>query len=213
VTKLKNLIKIDLPREKILKYGVKKLQDYELLAVLLGSGIKGKNVLSLSKTILQKINAIGVKNVTIDDINGISGVGPVKAIQILAIIELGNRLSSEKNEIFSLKDIWNLCQDFRNSKKEHLVAFFLDTQSRLIERRIISIGTLSSSLIHPRELFEPAIALNSASIIIAHNHPSGCLEASESDLKITKILTEAGKLLGIPIEKHIIISSKGYQKV
>lgn len=213
MTKLKNLIKIDLPREKILKYGVKKLQDYELLAVLLGSGIKGKNVLSLSKTILQKINAIGVKNVTIDDINGISGVGPVKAIQILAIIELGNRLSSEKNEIFSLKDIWNLCQDFRNSKKEHLVAFFLDTQSRLIERRIISIGTLSSSLIHPRELFEPAIALNSASIIIAHNHPSGCLEASESDLKITKILTEAGKLLGIPIEKHIIISSKGYQKV
>ena len=213
MTKLKNLIKIDLPREKILKYGVKKLQDYELLAVLLGSGIKGKNVLSLSKTILQKLNTIGIKNITIDDIKGISGVGSVKAIQILAIIELGNRLSSEKNEIFSLKDIWNLCQDFRNSKKEHLVAFFLDTQSRLIERRIISIGTLSSSLIHPRELFEPAIALNSASIIIAHNHPSGCLEASESDLKITKILTDAGKLLGIPIEKHIIISSKGYQKV
>ena len=213
MTKLKNLIKIDLPREKILKYGVKKLQDYELLAVLLGSGIKGKNVLSLSKTILQKLNTIGIKNITIDDIKGISGVGSVKAIQILAIIELGNRLSSEKNEIFSLKDIWNLCQDFRNSKKEHLVAFFLDTQSRLIERRIISIGTLSSSLIHPRELFEPAIALNSASIIIAHNHPSGCLEASESDLKITKILTDAGKLLGIPIEKHIIVTSNGYQKV
>lgn len=213
MTKLKNLVKIDLPREKILKYGVNKLQDYELLAVLLGSGIKGKNVLSLSKSILQKINTIGIKNITIDDIKIIPGVGPVKAIQILAIIELGNRLSAENTEIFSLKDVWNLCQDFRNSKKEHLAAFFLDTQSRLIERRIISIGTLSSSLIHPRELFEPAITLNSASIIIAHNHPSGCLEASESDLKITKILTEAGKLLGIPIEKHIIISSKGYQKV
>lgn len=213
MTKLKNLVKIDLPREKILKYGVKKLQDYELLAVLLGSGIKGKNVLSLSKTILQKINTIGVKNITIDEIKAITGVGPVKAFQILAVIELGNRFSSEKIEILSLKDIWNLCQDFRNSKKEHLAAFFLDTQSRLIERRIISIGTLSSSLFHPRELFEPAITLNSASIIIAHNHPSGCLEASESDLKITKILTEAGKLLGIPIEKHIIISSKGYQKV
>lgn len=213
MTKLKNLVKIDLPREKILKYGVSKLQDYELLAVLLGSGIKGKNVLSLSKTILQKINTIGVRNVTIDDIKEITGVGPVKAIQILAIIELGNRFSAEKREIFSVKDVWNLCQDFRNSKKEHMAAFFLDTQSRLIERRIISIGTLSSSLIHPRELFEPAIALNSASIIVAHNHPSGCLEASESDLKITKILTDAGNLLGIPIEKHIIISSKGYQKI
>lgn len=213
MTKLKNLIKIDLPREKILKYGVKKLQDYELLAILLGSGIKGKNVLSLSKTILQKINTIGVKNITIDVIKSINGIGPVKAVQILAVIELGNRFSSEKIEILSLKDIWNLCQDFRNSKKEHLAAFFLDTQSRLIERRIISIGTISSSLIHPRELFEPAIVLNSASIIIAHNHPSGCLEASESDLKITKTLTDAGKILGIQVENHIIVSQNGYQKV
>ncbi|KKS30826.1 MAG: repair protein RadC protein [Candidatus Amesbacteria bacterium GW2011_GWA2_42_12] len=212
MAKLKSLAKIDLPREKLEKYGPTKLEDYELLAILLGSGIKGKNVLTLAKSILQKVNEVGPR-ISTQDIRGIKGVGSVRAIQIIAILELSARLTDPKPEVLSSKDIWNLCSDIRNSKREHFLAFFLDTQSRLIERQIISVGTLSTSLIHPRELFEPAITLHAASIVIAHNHPSGSLDPSDSDIKITKILEESGKLLGIPLEKHVIVTSVSFQAI
>lgn len=208
--KLKSLSKIDFPREKLEKYGPEKLKDFELLAILLGSGIKGKNVLSLSKVVLKKINSIGIDKITIEEIQEVNGMGIAKAAQVLAMIELGKRLTQTKPEILSPQDIWNLCADIRSSKKEHFVAFYLDTQSRLIERQIISIGTLSASLVHPREVFEPAISLHAASIIIAHNHPSNNLEPSDADTHLTKIIRESGKLLGIPMENHVILSSKGY---
>lgn len=213
MTKLLNLSKIDLPREKLEKYGPKKLKDEELLAILLGSGIKGKNVLELSRSIIKLINLVGIDNVTLEEVKKVKGMGLVRATQIIAVIELTNRFANSKPEILSDKDIWNLCSDIRSSKKEYFIAFFLDTQSRLIERQIISIGTLDSSLIHPRELFEPAIKLHSSSIIIAHNHPSGYLEPSDSDRKITKLLMESGKMLDIPIQKHLIISANSYIEV
>lgn len=211
MVKIKDLQKVDLPREKLAKYGSDKLKDYELLAILLGSGIKGLNVLELSKKILKNVEKIGIKNITLKDLLEIKGLGKAKASQVFALFELGKRLNSEnKIEILSAQDVWKLCSDVCESKKEHFLAFYLDTQNRLIERQIISIGTLNSSLVHPREVFEPAIALHSASIIITHNHPSGDLAPSLEDKEITKRLIEAGKILGIEVTDHIILSKSEY---
>jgi DNA repair protein RadC len=209
--KIKDLEKIDLPREKLAKYGSDKLKDHELLAILLGSGIKGLNVLELSKKILKIVEKAGIKNITLDNLLEIKGLGKAKASQVFALFELGKRLNTEnKTEILSAQDVWKLSTDICESKKEHFVAFYLDTQNHLIERQIISIGTLNSSLVHPREVFEPAIALHSASIIIAHNHPSGELKPSAEDKKITERLIESGKILGIEVVDHIILSKSGY---
>ena len=209
--KIKDLEKIDLPREKLAKYGSKKLKDYELLALLLGSGIKGLNVLELSKKILEAIKKIGVKKVALSDLVEIKGLGQAKASQVFALLELGNRLNAgEKPEIISPENVWNFCADIRGLQKEHFVAFYLDTQNCLMERQTISIGTLNSSLVHPREVFEPALSFHAASIIVAHNHPSGELEPSDEDREVTKRLVQAGKLLGIDIIDHIILTKKGF---
>lgn len=209
--KLKNLPKIDLPREKLEKYGAKKLQDFELLSILLGSGIQGLNVLELSKKVLQKTKKKGLQNIALEDLLQIKGLGKAKALQIIALLELRNRFSNnEKIEILKPKDIWNLCADIRDSKKEHFVAFYLDTQSRLIERQIISVGILDTSLVHPREVFEPAIRIHASSIIIAHNHPSGSLELSVEDREVTQRLKEAGELLGVEVQDHIIVTSQSF---
>ncbi|MFA5773395.1 MAG: DNA repair protein RadC [Candidatus Paceibacterota bacterium] len=209
--KIKDLQKVDLPREKLAKYGSEKLKDYELLALLLGSGIQGLNVLELSKKILVKIKKIGIKKITLKDLLEIKGLGSAKASQITALLELGKRLNTEnKPEILSASDVWNFCADIRTLQRENFVAFYLDTQNCLIERQTISIGTLNASLVHPREVFEPALSFHAASIIIAHNHPSGDLEPSPEDKEVTKRLVEAGKILGINIIDHIILSKSGY---
>ncbi len=209
--KLKSLPKVDLPREKLEKYGANKLQDFELLAILLGSGIQGLNVLGLSKKVLQKTKKKGLQNITFEDLLKIKGLGKAKALQIIAVLELGNRFTqNEKPEILTAKDIWLLCSDIKDSKKEHFVAFYLDTQSRLIERQIISVGTLDSSLVHPREVFEPAIRIHASSIIIAHNHPFGSLELSVEDKEVTQRLKEAGELLGVEVQDHIIVTSQSF---
>lgn len=209
--KLKDLPKIDMPREKLEKYGSNKLKDYELLAILIGSGIKGLNVLELSKKILKLIYKVGVKKILLEDLLKIKGLGKAKASQVFAMIELGKRLNDENRiEILSPQDVWNACADIRDSKKEHFIAFYLDTQNRLIERQIISIGTLSSSLVHPREVFEPAVKLSAASIIIAHNHPSDNVDPSIEDREITNRLKEAGKIIGIEVIDHVILSKSCY---
>lgn len=209
--KLKDLPKIDLPREKLEKYGSEKLKDYELLAILLGSGIKDLNVLELSKKILGTIKKVGVKKVALADLLKIKGLGKAKAPQVFAVLELGKRLNVEnKPEILSASDVWNFCADIRTMQREYFIAFYLDTQNCLIERQTISIGTLNSSLVHPREVFEPALSFHAASIIIAHNHPSGDLEPSAEDREVTKRLVQAGKIIGIDIIDHIILGKRGY---
>ncbi|UMX47412.1 MAG: DNA repair protein RadC [Candidatus Nealsonbacteria bacterium DGGOD1a] len=206
--KIKDLTKVDRPREKLEKYGTAKLADYELLAILLGSGIKGLNVIALSKRILKLIDKVGIDKITLENLLKERGLGKAKAMQVISALEFGKRINSgEKPEILTAEDVWKLCGDFRGSKKEHFAAFYLDTQSKLIERQIISIGTLNASLVHPREVFEPAVGLHAANIIVAHNHPSGVLEPSGDDLAITKRLSESGKIMGIALIDHIIIAN------
>ena len=214
MSKIKDLPKVELPREKLAKYGLEKLLDKELLAIILGSGIEGLNVLELAQKILLKIRKIGIEKATLEELLKIKGLGSAKASQIVACLELGRRLNQkEKPEILSPKDIWNLCADIRESKKEHFVAFYLDTQERLIERQIISVGTLTASLVHPREVFEPAVRLSAASVIAVHNHPSGGLAPSQEDISITNKLTQSGNILGINLVAHIIITSKEYKEI
>ena len=209
--KIKDISKHDRPREKLERYGLAKLADQELLAVILGSGVKGTNVIQLSQKILNLVNKTPSDKLTLENLTEIRGLGKAKAMQVLSTLELGKRLTTRTGqEIFSNNDVWKLCGDFRDSHKEHFVAFYLDAQHRLIERHIISVGTLSESLVHPREVFEPAISLHAASIIIAHNHPSGLLKPSDADRELTRKLIDSGALLGVAVEDHVIISSKEF---
>ena len=209
--KIKEVPFVDRPREKLEKYGVNKLDSSELMAILIRTGIVGKNVVELSKQILKKIHKIGVEKLEMKDLLEIKGLGKTKAGQILASIELGRRFLKDKKFelVLSPEDVWKEMKDLRDSKKEHLVIFYLDMQNQIIKREIISIGTLNESLIHPREVFEPAVRYSTAQIIIAHNHPSGNLEPSKEDIAVSKRLIDAGNLLGIEVLDHIIVSKSG----
>lgn len=210
--KIKDIPKIDRPREKLQKYGTGKLSDAELLAIILKTGTKDLNVLKLAQKILQKFDNKKFSEITIDELKNIHGLGPVKACEIIACFELGKRMLKDKKSsiLLSPKDVWERMEDIRGSKKEHFVVFYLDSRNQEIQREIISVGTLNESLVHPREVFEGAIKNNAASIIIAHNHPSEDLEPSEADIEITKKLIHAGKILDIKIISHIVVTNNSF---
>jgi DNA repair protein RadC len=195
---LKKVSKFDLPREKLEKYGAKKLADYELLAIILGSGIKGTNVLQLAKKVLRSIE-------NPKKLNAIKGLGRAKGLQIAAVTELSERLARPKF-VASPENIFTLCEEMRASKKEHLIAFYLGASGELITKETISIGTLSETLVHPREIFEPAIRHSAASVLLVHNHPSGEPKPSDADLDITGKIMAASELVGIDLLDHIIVT-------
>ena len=209
---LKKLPKIELPREKLIKYGPEKLSEAELLAILLRSGKKGQNVIQLSKKIIKKFTPDILIDTKYEELKKISGLGPAKACEIVACFELGKRLLKEKKvkPYLTPQDIWEECKDIRESKKEHFIIFYLDSRSQEIKRDIISIGTLNSSLVHPREVFEPAVHHVAAHIIAVHNHPSGELEPSEADIVLTRRLYDAGKILGIELLDHVIVTKNDF---
>lgn len=210
--KLKDTPVADRPREKMEKYGPGKLSDAELLAILLRTGTKDLNVLKLAQKVLQKFENDKFIDITIDELKTIHGLGSVKACEIIACFELGRRMLKDKKSsiLLSPGDVWGRMEDVRGSKKEHFVVFYLDNRSQEIQREIISVGTLSESLVHPREVFESAIKNNAASIIVAHNHPSGDLKPSQADIEITKKLIQAGKILDIKVVDHVIVSNTSF---
>lgn len=209
---MKNIPKIDRPREKLIQYGPEKLSNSELLALLLRSGNKDVNAIELAGKILKKFGAKELPNLIFKDLKKIPGLGPAKACEIVACFELGKRLlKDKKSQIFlTPKEIWEELRDLRNHKKEHFVIFYLDSRNQEIKRETISIGSLNANLVHPREVFEPAIRNLAAQIILAHNHPSGDPEPSEDDLEITKRLIESGKILGIEVIDHIIVAKNDF---
>ena len=210
--KIKDLPKIDRPREKLEKYGPEKLSNPELLAILLGSGQKGINVVELSKRILSKFSGDGLSKADIKELKNTFGLGNAKACEIVACFELGRRFLQNKQSalLLSPRDVWEELKDIRDNKKEHFVIFFLDSRNQEIKREIISIGSLNANLVHPREVFEPAVRYLAAQIIVAHNHPSGDPEPSKDDLEVTKRLVETGKILGIDIMDHIIVAKTSH---
>ena len=208
---IKELPEIERPREKLIKYGAGKLSDAGLLAILLRTGKAGLNVVELAKKILKKYGD-ELPYTAFGKLRKTSGIGKVKACEIIACFELGKRLLKGKKNRICLRpeDIWNSLIDLRGRKKEYFVIFYFDTKNQEIKRKVISVGTLNANLIHPREVFEPAVRHTAAQIIIAHNHPSGNLEPSEDDLKITKKLGSAGKILGIEVIDHIIVTKRSF---
>ena len=206
--KIKDLPKVDRPREKLEKYGPEKLSNSELLAILLRTGGKGMNVVELSKKILKKFSGDGLANATVKELKNTFGLGIAKACEIMACFELGRRLLQNKQSvlIISPKDVWEELKDIRDNKKEHFVIFFLDARNQEIKREIVSVGSLNANLVHPREVFEPAVRHLAAQIIVTHNHPSENLEHSKEDIEITKNLVTAGKILGIELLDHIIVT-------
>jgi len=200
----------DKPREKLTKKGVQSLKDYELFAILLGSGTKDKDVLKLSREIV-KLFEDDFETINLDKLTSIHGLGIAKASQILSAIELSKRyLIKQNKKVTSSQDIYDELQEYKTKQQEYFLTITLDGANHIIQTRIISIGTLNRSLVHPREVFADAISDRAASIIIAHNHPSGLLEASQEDIHVTKRLQESAKLLGIELLDHLIISKNGY---
>ena len=207
---INELYKHDRPREKLLAKGAAALKEYELLAILLGSGTQGKDVIKLSKEII-KLFDDDFESLTLNRLVEIHGLGKAKAMQILSAVELSRRYLIKQNvKITSAEDVHRELQEYALKKQEHFLVITLDGASHIIEKRIISIGTLNQSLVHPREVFADAISDRAAGIIIAHNHPSGQLEPSIEDKRVTKRLKEVGTIMGIELLDHVILSREGY---
>jgi len=209
---IKSIEDIDRPREKLIKYGPSKLSDAELLAILLGSGQKGENVIYMAERLLKKIGKEKITKSNPKELQKNKGIGPAKACEIVACFELGKRLLKGKKSAIYLTphDVWSQMKDVRNSKKEHVVIFYLDSRNQEIEREIISVGTVNHSIVHPREIFEPAVKHIASHIILSHNHPSGSPDPSEEDLLLTARLVNAGNLMGIEITDHVIVTKNEY---
>lgn len=207
ITQLEN---IDKPREKLIKKGANSLKDYELLAVLLGSGVQGKDVITLSNEII-KLFEDDFENLSLEKLLTIHGLGQAKASQILSSIELSRRyLIKQNKKITSSNDVYDELKEYHNKQQEYFLCLYLDGANHLIQTKVITIGILNQSLVHPREVFSYAIEKRCASIIVAHNHPSGVLEASSEDINVTKRLQESGKILGIELLDHLILTNNGY---
>jgi DNA repair protein RadC len=209
---IKNYHKIEQPRERLARYGAGKLSSAELLAIILRTGPRGSNAVKVAESALRQYQGSRLANANINELKKIKGIGPVKAGELLACFELGRRLLQDKPTalILSPRQVWEELKDIRDNRKEHFAVFYLDTQNREIKREVISMGTLNASLIHPREVFEPAVAHLAAHVIVAHNHPSGSLEPSEEDILVTKRLCDAGRILGIELLDHVIVTKAGY---
>ena len=207
---INELYKHDRPREKLLAKGAGALKEYELLAILLGSGTQGKDVIKLSKEIVKLLDD-DFESLTLNRLIEIHGLGQAKPMQILSAIELSRRYLIIQNvKITSAEDVHRELQEYALKKQEHFLVITLDGASHIIEKRIISIGTLNQSLVHPREVFADAVSDRAAGIIIAHNHPSGQLEPSIEDKRVTKRLKEVGTIMGIELLDHVILSRDGY---
>ncbi len=213
--KLKELPLHQRPREKLIKYGPDVLKTPELLAIILNTGYRGETVLELSHRIIKEYGSKAItqeKNVArlIETL----GIPPFKACQIVACFELGRRFFQEQPgkmpTIRNPEDVYRYLEDMRKLKKEQFRGLYLNTRNKIIHDEIISIGTLTANLVHPREVFQPAIEYLAAGLIIAHNHPSGDPSPSQEDLKVTRQMQEVGKTMAIDLLDHIIIGGEKY---
>ncbi|MCK9437898.1 MAG: DNA repair protein RadC, partial [Synergistaceae bacterium] len=218
--KIKDIPKIDRPRERFIQKGPDALSKSDLLAILLGSGIQGKNVKQLSESIIKKFGDRFL-DIKIEDLIEVPGIGQAKALQIVSAISLVKRFYEEQlgGEVVikNLQDVLSITYDLTDKKKEYLVCLYLNARNVLLKKEIVSVGLLDKSLIHPREIFYPAVGLNAASIILVHNHPSGVSTPTERDIAIVKKISQAGEIMGISVVDFIITATDGsysfYQKL
>ena len=208
--KIKELPEFSRPREKLKEKGAEALSDTELIAILLGSGNKDHDVMTLASKVAKLLSDNNGK-LTLDALSNLDGIGLAKASQILAGFELARRhIVKESVKITETKDVLPLISDISNKQQEYFVCISLNGANELIEKRIVTVGLLDKSQVHPREVFADVITDRAAAVIFAHNHPSGELKPSNSDLEIHEQLTEAAKILGIKVLDHIIVSKREY---
>jgi DNA repair protein RadC len=206
--------KTDRPREKLQSKGASSLSDYELLMAIIGSGNAQADVTKIARDVRKVISEKG-SELTYEDLLTVKSLGPAKAANIMAGYELWRRQFevSERPIIDSPEKAVAQLADIRDKKQEYFICLTLDGANRLIAKRIITIGTLTSSLVHPREVFADAITDRAASIIVAHNHPSGSLEPSQSDNDVTNRLNDASIMLSIKLNDHLIVTKASYTSI
>lgn len=218
IPRVKDLPNEEKPREKMLQEGAKALSAAELLAVVLGVGTKKEEVMAMSIRLMREYGEKGIAyqqnpEIIMKDL----GVPIAKACQIVACFELGRRFYQKKAgtnvNIRNAKQAFEYLKDMGSLKKEQFRGLYLNTHYQLIHEEVISIGTLDSALVSPREVFRPAFENSAAAIIVAHNHPSGVLKATKNDAEITEKLIEAGKILGIEVLDHLIIGGNKYSSL
>jgi DNA repair protein RadC len=208
-----------LPREKFLKNGLDSLSDNDLIAILVGSGIKGKNFKSISLSILRRIRK-SIKNgeeISIKTLSKTEGVGKVTAMRIVAGMELGRRVygiySEEKTTIHNSKQAYQLLKNMTNLKQEHVVALYLNSRFELVEQKTIRIGGVDNSQILPRDIITYALENNASYVVLAHNHPSGDCTPSPEDILLTTRVDEAMTIMGITLLEHIVIAQNGWKSI
>jgi DNA repair protein RadC len=208
---LRDLPHEERPRERMMQYGAEALSHAELLAILLRTGSHQESAIHLAQRIMNKVGSIrNLVDLSIDELKQIKGIGSAKAVQLKAGIELGQRLArarmSDTVTIRSPRDAMDLLgEQLRYLQKEHFVCLFLNTKNHVIAQETLSMGSLNASIVHPREIFRAAIKCSSASIVCAHNHPSGDPTPSPEDISLTSRLVEAGHIIGIEVLDHVII--------
>jgi DNA repair protein RadC len=215
--KIKEMQVIDRPRERLLNVGPSNISNEELLSILIKTGTKRKSAKEIASEILSNVNDISeLSNIDYNFLKKINGIGTVKAIDILASIELGKRINTKISSINNIKftNPSIIFEYYKNSlaksKQEHFYAVYLDSSKKIVKEKMLFKGTVNHSLVHPREVFKEAYKCDATAIICIHNHPSGNLMPSRDDLETTSKLIEIGKLFNIHIIDHIIIAETGY---
>jgi len=214
--KMKDVPVEERPRERLIRHGADRLANKELLAILLRTGNRRESALALAERLLSHFGSLPeLATTSYEDLLRVNGIGPAKATDIIAAFELARRLGESRMEfhgvVNSPKDAAQLViRELSLADKEHFMIIMLNTKHRVIAKKVISIGHLQASLVHPREMFKEAIRRSSAAVILVHNHPSGDLTPSRDDIATTERLREVGDMLGIDVLDHIIVGDNRY---
>lgn len=218
VLKIRDLPADEKPREKLLKHGPSALSAQELLAVVLGVGTKKEEVLVMSSRVLKEYGEKSLMNqinpeALVKDLD----IPIVKAMQIIACSELGRRFFQKtgtgRTVIRTAKDVFNYVKDMRDLPKEHLRGIYLNAHHKIVHDEVISIGTVDTNIIHPREVFKPALEYSATAVVLVHNHPSGVTKPSVADIEVTKQLVKAGKVMGIDLIDHVIVTKNKFASI
>jgi len=210
---IKDLCVAERPRERLIRLGAEALKAEELLAIIFRTGYRGHGALDIAKAVLSRYTLPQLLALRPGSLSAIRGIGVSRACALLASAELVRRAEQGPDPgvavIQSVSDVVSQSIDIRDKKKEYLMAFFLNARRQLLAKEIISIGTLTASLAHPREIFAPAIGKAAAGVILVHNHPSGDPSPSDEDIRLTKRIAQAGQIMGIELLDHLIVAERG----
>ncbi len=218
ILKIKDMPTEDKPREKLLKYGPSSLSVAELVAVIFTSGSKKEDVMSMASRVVKEYGEKSLMSqVSAEKLAQDLDIPLIKALQLVACSEIGQRFFKKNTAgpavIRTGKDVYQYLREMENLPKEHLRGIYLNSHYRVIHDEVISIGTINTNIIHPREVFKPAIEYNAVALILAHNHPSGITQPSQADIDITRQLISVGKIMGINLIDHVIIGKGKFESI